>query len=365
MQRNTTILFQPPNGIGLGHISRLMAIAMAVRAKAPSIRLPFLLEGSSHLLLEIASLPYLSLPTDETLYSTETWTSWPIEERQTIILKIAESIIRQLKPNLILFDTIPCIGVLTAAAACEVPVAICIRKGKDMPNYFALMERYHKQLKYLKLIIIPHRPDEVTVPDHFISRTRFVSQIVRPRPATSVGRRDPDNSKMIVITGGGGGFPNTVDFYNLALVSFKSCRTRNPNINGMLITGPLFQDWRKLSMVDGIRVIPFDPNMATTLASADLIICQGGYNTIAEVTSVATPAICVPAERAVDDQFERAEQAAISYSDFHVCRTPEPNYLAELIDLCLQTPIRERSDGGASSRGAEQAAEALLELIAQ
>ena len=340
-----------------------MAIAIAIRAKAPSIRLPFLVEGGSHLLLETASLPYLSLPTDETLYNTETWASWPIEERQTIILKVAESIIRQMKPNLILFDTIPCLGVLTAAAACEVPVAICIRKGKDMTKYFALMDRYHRQLKYLKLIIIPHRPDEVAVPDHLRSRTRFVSQIVRPRPTTSIERRYPDNFKIVVIAGGGGGYPNTVDFYNLALASFKSCRARNPNMIGILITGPLFQDWQKLSLVDGIRVIPFDPDMATTLASADLIICQGGYNTIAEVTSVARPAICVPAERTVDDQFERAEQAASSHSSFHVCRIPKPNNLAELIDSCLQTSIRERADSEISSRGAEQAAEALLELI--
>src|SRR5262245_28566338 len=123
MKQNTTILFQPPNGIGLGHISRLMAIAIAIRAKDPSIRLPFLLEGGSHLLLETASLPYLSLPTDGTLYNTETWASWPIEERQTIILKFVESIICQFKPNIILFDTLPSFNVLTAAAACEVPLA--------------------------------------------------------------------------------------------------------------------------------------------------------------------------------------------------------------------------------------------------
>jgi hypothetical protein len=71
MRLTTTILFQPSNGIGLGHISRLIAIALAIRDKAPSARLPFLLEGGSHSLLETASLPYLSLPRGETLYGTE------------------------------------------------------------------------------------------------------------------------------------------------------------------------------------------------------------------------------------------------------------------------------------------------------
>ncbi len=364
MRPTTTILLQSPNGIGLGHISRLIAIALAIRDKAPSARLPFLLEGGSHLLLETASLPYLSLPTRETLYRTETWTSWPLEERRTIILKVADSIIRQLNPDVILFDTIPCIGVLMAAADCEVPMAMCIRKGKDMAKYFDQMDRYHMQLEYLKLILIPHKPDELEVPDHLRSKTRFVGQIVRPRLKAPLEMSFPSNSEIVVITGGGGGYPNTVDFYNLALASFKSCRARNPNLIGILVTGPLFQEWRKLRVVDGVRVIPFDPDLTATLAAANLIICQGGYNTIAEVTSLGRPTICVPAERELDDQFERAEQAAVSNSSFYVCRTPEINSLAQLIDFCLQTPSQERFNSESSSRGAEQAAEALLKLIA-
>jgi len=364
MELSKTILFQPPNGIGLGHISRLIAIALAIRDKSPSTRLPFLLEGGSHLLLETVSLPYLSLPTGSALYGTETWASWPLEERRTIILKIADSIIRQLNPAVILFDTIPCIDVLMAASDREVPMAMCIRKGGDKAKYFDQMERYNKQLEFLKLILIPHKPGEMEVPERLRSRTRFIGQIVRPSLNAPLEMSFPSNSKIVVITGGGGGYPNTVDFYNLALASFKSCRARNPNLIGILVTGPLFQEWLKLRMVDGVRVIPFDPNMTATLAAANLIICQGGYNTIAEVTSIGCPTICVPAERGLDDQFERAEQAAISNANFYVCRTPELSNFAQLMDFCLQIPAQERFSSENTSSGAQQAAEALLELIA-
>jgi hypothetical protein len=44
-----TILFQPPNRIGLGHMSRLIAIALAVRQTAPGTRTPFVIEGGTRL----------------------------------------------------------------------------------------------------------------------------------------------------------------------------------------------------------------------------------------------------------------------------------------------------------------------------
>jgi len=46
------------------------------------------------------------------------------------------------------------------------------------------------------------------------------------------------------------------------------------------------------------------------------VICQGGYNTIAELTTLGVPAICLPAERKFDDQHERAMKTAETYSHF-------------------------------------------------
>src|SRR5262245_15836087 len=137
MDQITTVLFQPPNRIGLGHISRLAAIALAIRDQIPSARLPFLVEGGSHSLLEVTSLPYFSLPAEFELYKTESWMAWPAEERNAMILSLADSIIHQLRPKIILFDTFPCIAAATAAARRGVPIALCLRKMKNMQEYFA------------------------------------------------------------------------------------------------------------------------------------------------------------------------------------------------------------------------------------
>jgi UDP-N-acetylglucosamine:LPS N-acetylglucosamine transferase len=363
-KQTTTILFQPPNGTGLGHISRLMAIALAIRDKMPLWRLPFLVEGNSHSLLEDSSLPYILFPTNKAIYNTDDWAAWPIEERKVVLFKLADCIIRELRPDVILFDTFPCVPVMKAAARLEVPIALCIRKVKNMQKYFARMITYYQELKYLGLILVPHEPNEVEVPGYLAPKTRFVGRIVRPARETHMSTDFPANSKIVVITGGGGGYPNTAEFYNWALASFASSRIRNPDLVGVLITGPLFQDWRNLRVVDGVRVIPFDPNLSATLAAADLIICQAGYNTIAEVLHLVCPIICVPADRLWDNQYERAEWAAASNTNFHICRNLDADELSHLIDSCLQNLHKTRSGVDVFSMGATRAADALLELIA-
>src|ERR1700736_3632556 len=52
MSSPITIVFQAPNGIGLGHIIRMLAIAVAVGKRDPAAVLPIVVEGGSHSLIE-------------------------------------------------------------------------------------------------------------------------------------------------------------------------------------------------------------------------------------------------------------------------------------------------------------------------
>jgi predicted glycosyltransferase len=352
-----TILFQPSNGIGLGHVSRHIAIAQAVLQKAPSARLPFMIEGNSHSLLYAASLPYIALPSQADL--NVSWGAWSKIEQHKILLDFADTIIRQLQPHLILFDFSPCKAVVQAGIAREVPMALVVRKTKDMPGYFARLKEIQE---YLSLILIPHAHNEAEIPKHLMTKTRFVGQIMRPCVDIAGSADHLQRGKNIVICGGGGGYPNTVEFYNCALSVFALSRARNPEITGTLIAGPLFRDWWKLKLVDGVRVIPYDSNLMSTFASADLIICQAGYNTIAEIKHLGVPAICVPADRIFDDQYERASQAANSSPNFHTCHMSDSNRLIRLIDVCLQQCHTRQRITETLSEGAALAADVLIEL---
>jgi predicted glycosyltransferase len=50
--------------------------------------------------------------------------------------------------------------------------------------------------------------------------------------------------------------------------------------------------------------------MTDLLVAADLVICQGGHNTVAELQAAGVPGVIVPAARNIDDQWERAREAA-------------------------------------------------------
>ncbi len=357
-----TIMFQAPNGVGLGHISRLSAIALAVREKQPSTKLPFVIEGGNNLLLKAASLPCIPLPSLREMHEDRNWEAWSEVERQTMALELADSIVRQARPDIILFDCLPCVPIVTAAIHRGAPLALCVRKMKDSSDLFAKLEPVQE---YFKLILVPHNPGEVKVPDHVLPKTHFVGQIVRPIRKTRLVKDSADGSKVVVICGGGGGYPNTVEFYNYALSAFSQIHSQDPNLTGILVAGPLFRDWLKLKTVDGVRVIPFVPDLPSMLASSDLVICQAGYNTIAEISLLGVPTICVPAERDFDDQFERAEQMTASSSIFHVCRALETGQLTELIKSCVQVSPQGPPIEEIDSNGASRAADLLLELIAK
>ena len=72
--------------------------------------------------------------------------------------------------------------------------------------------------------------------------------------------------------------------------------------------------------------------MTSTLANVALMIPQAGYNTVAELSLLGTKAIFVPAERAYDDQNERAIEAAQMYPHFHTSSGKTDLDLAELIE---------------------------------
>jgi predicted glycosyltransferase len=111
-----------------------------------------------------------------------------------------------------------------------------------------------------------------------------------------------------VISGGGGGYPGTVEFFNVAEQAVHLLRQSHPNLRAKLITGPLFTDWCDLKLAPRSSVIPFDPDLTATLAAADLVICQAGYNTIAELKQIATRCLVVPAPRRWDNQLARANK---------------------------------------------------------
>jgi predicted glycosyltransferase len=354
-----TILFHPANRTGLGHLNRLSAIALALRQIDESIRTPFVVDGASHVLLDVLGLPHLPLPSRYDMLDAPTacWRAWPEAHRLAVSNEISRAIIGSIKPNVMVIDCFPARALVWAALERDVPIVLCLREMKNLDRYMADMSDL---FPHMTLILAPHEAGAFQLPESVRAKSCFVGRIVRPIGAVQSNHQDPERPR-IVISGGGGGYPGTVEFYNLALKALSEVRRSYPKSEGRLITGPLFKDWYQLNIVNGVSVVPFDPDSIGTFAAADLVICQSGYNTVTELEQVRTKAILVPAERMSDDQFARANRAAKQNPNFRIFEGSEASELAHLTVEFLKRPVTPLPCG--MPTGAMRAAEKLCVLL--
>ncbi|MDY0351559.1 MAG: glycosyltransferase [Desulfobulbaceae bacterium] len=115
------------------------------------------------------------------------------------------------------------------------------------------------------------------------------------------------DEKMIVVTAGGGGDGFTMMDTYLAMI--ESCRL--PAVQSVLITGPFMPKEQRRHLARRarplkIKVLPFYSRMEEMLGAADLVVSMGGYNTVCEILTQATPSLIIPRETPRLEQLIRA-----------------------------------------------------------
>jgi predicted glycosyltransferase len=352
-----TVLFHPLNHIGLGHINRLSVIALALREIDKNIRTPFVVEEGAHVLLDILGLPYVPLPSSHTMKDSAVWAAWTASERFALQIQISRSVLRNLSPQVLVFDCWPNPAFAAAVVERKVPIVLCVREMRDLASYLAHVRGL---LHHVRLIVIPHPEGAISLPEDLAAKSCFVGQITRQAAPMAISAHDPATPR-IVISGGGGGYPRTAEFYNLAMQAITGLRERYPALKAQLIAGPLFRDWLLLQPVDGLTLIPFEPDTNSKFAEADLVICQAGYNTVAELEQLGTKTVLVPAERQWDDQFARAERISREHRNFRVFRGKTAAELAEQATELLCQHIPNSIAVGAN--GGIKAAQLIYEML--
>jgi predicted glycosyltransferase len=335
MAARRTVLFQPLNHIGMGHINRLAVIARALHEVDDGIRTPFVVEESAHVLLDAMELPYIPLPSGNSMSNAAAWSAWTKDKRYSLQQQMSRVILQALAPQVVVFDFLPIPAFANEVVTSKIPIVFCLREMRRMRDYLPIVRDL---LNHARLIVIPHPEGTFGLPEDLAGKCCFVGEIARASRAVSTRERDRI-APQILISGGGGGYPGTVEFYNLALKATQTLRERYPALKAQLITGPLFRDWRLLEPSDGITVVPFESDMTSLFDSADLVICQAGYNTVAELAQLQTKTVLVPAEREWDDQFARGERTMREHQNFRVFRGNTPAELANLAAKFLREQI--------------------------
>jgi len=129
----------------------------------------------------------------------------------------------------------------------EIPIVLCLRETRDLASYVA---HARGLLRQVSLIVILHPDGTIDLPGELAVKSCFVGQIARQATPMAIPERDPATPR-IVINGGGGGYPGTVEFYNLAMTAIAGLREHYPALKAQLIEGPLFREWLLLQPIDG------------------------------------------------------------------------------------------------------------------
>ncbi|MGD9332447.1 MAG: glycosyltransferase [Desulfobacterales bacterium] len=155
---------------------------------------------------------------------------------------------------------------------------------------------------------------EYAMPDSVKEKMLFTGYIPRTKPSRKAAGRireelgiDVDEKLVVVTTGGGGdGFP-VIDTY----LSMLEKNRRATPFRSVLVTGPfmpreqrktLFKRARRL----GVQSFLFFRQMEKLMATADLVVSMGGYNTLSEVLSQQKLSLIIPRQVPRKEQLIRA-----------------------------------------------------------
>jgi len=96
------------------------------------------------------------------------------------------------------------------------------------------------------------------------------------------------------------------------------------------------------------------------MGAADVVVAQGGYNTLLEAVSVGARVVAVPGTRLTDDQAGRAREMTREHGGVVVVDEPDCEAIAIAIASVISRP-RPRP-AGKYRAGRERAARAIVNL---
>ncbi|THB77527.1 MAG: glycosyltransferase [Desulfobulbaceae bacterium] len=118
----------------------------------------------------------------------------------------------------------------------------------------------------------------------------------------------PDDKLVLVTTGGGGDGAELLEHF----ISMHDYFPTSLPFKSLVITGPFMpkpkrKEFRNKAKRFGIKTLPFHPRLEELMQAADMTISMGGYNTICEILTQATPALIIPRETPRKEQLIRAQ----------------------------------------------------------
>jgi len=355
------LVFYAVNGLGLGHVTRLLAIARAVKRMARRAEILFITSSEADGVIYREGFAAVKLP------------SKTIREQcglgKGTYLKMAQSVtwttLSSFDPDVLIVDTYP-------SGSFEELLPVLRWKQR---NVFVFREQRPQTYQSKLLTAVLPLYDRLIVPHDHLEQ---VGELPEPHKAHAVGpilirekneilgRAEARRALNLPLDGllfyssfGGGGDPET----RRALELTAQAIAELPDAHLVLAAGPLLR--QSLPAREKITVLSGRYPMLDVLPAFDGAITAAGYNTVHELLYAGVASALVPFGRILDDQEKRVQTLAEQGACLS-CAPLTESGLREAIhclaDAGTRRQLAERGRKIVNKNGATAAAKVILEL---
>lgn len=295
------IIFVPTNGAGLGHLTRLLAIARRLKKRIPSIEIVFFSTSIAKHLIEREGFIGYHFPPQTLFNPPITASQW-----NKLFLEKLSSVLKYHNPQMLVFDgTYPYLGLIRSMAQMTNIKKIWIkREGSKSGDSDKVCKDKEKFFNY---VITPREaglngPEEPARiycdPVIYLEKSELMDRQFLLRQWSV-----PQNASVIYIQLGAGNI-NDITTDIAILIQTLNQRPGIFVVLGESIIG------KNLKLQENNLLVLKDYPNSRFFNAFDLAICACGYNSFHELLYFGVPSIFVPnLETQKDDQFSRAMRA--------------------------------------------------------
>lgn len=359
-------LFYAVNGLGLGHLTRLMGLAHQLRQRSPESQFLFLTSSEAESLLWQEGFASVKVPSQAACrrsglnYSTYT----------CLLHTVVTNAIAAFRPHILIVDTFP-------AGSAQELLPVLRWEGRRV---FIYREQklavcgdkwFQDLLAMYDLILIPHAQGEVElpVPPHVpvewvgAMLVRSQTEALDPKQAR-LRLQLPLEGQLLYVGFGGGGDPEYEKLLAWVLAQAE-CLPQWQFVCPRPPLGNISATVGNLLNAPNLLQISYYP-LAECWGAFDAAIAAAGYNTIAELLHNGIPTIWVPVSRQVDDQVRRAQRIVQKQAGWMVDPYDSATLRAALLQLndgAVRSRVATRAKQIVTGNGAAYAADYLLRWI--
>ncbi|MCA0172794.1 glycosyltransferase [Bacillus sp. RAR_GA_16] len=351
------ILFVPTNGAGLGHLTRLLAIARRVKRIDPSKKIIFHTTSSAmHLILQEGFLGY-HLPSKMLFPKEMSAKQWNAMLRDHL-----ETVIGIHQPETIVFDgAFPYAGLVASMRKKDGLRKIWVKRGQHKEGKAELVES--KEAEF----------DEVYVPGEAGGENSMRKEGIKTfcEPVLYLDREElkdresvrrqwniPEGMKMVYVQLGAG---KINDIHSTISILLNELLKRD---DVFVVIGESIIGNRMDLKMERVLTLRDYPN-SIYFNAFDLIVTATGYNTFHEVMYFGVPSILIPNENTkTDDQVARAMIAGNAGAAI-VLRDPGAADFEKAIQEALDEENNQTMRKSALSLVKENGAQQMAEMIVQ